>query len=149
MPWRQSLPEAAREAAAGGRLVFLELTSPGCPACARLEAQSYPDPAVRSLLAQYVPVKVDLTINTQLADRYSATSSPDLLLLTPDGRVINRISRFVPAADLSDFLRAGLAAPERGLAPERSVPWAVSYAEAQRTAKESGRPVFVYIWNYG
>ena len=100
------------------------------------------------LLRDYVPVKVDLTVDEALAARYGVVSTPDLFLLTPNGEVVNRITRFVEPGPLATFLRAGLVAPER-LPKEERIPWASSYAAAEEEAKRKGKPLFVYVWNYG
>ena len=102
-----------------------------------------------ALLREYVPVKVDITVDTALADRYSVQSSPDLFVLTADGEIINRITRYVEPEKLSEFLKAGLLAPERNVPGRPSVRWARSFAEAEKAAKASGKRVFVYVWNYG
>ncbi len=118
-------------------------------ACARLEAASYPDPAVARLLREYIAVKVDITIDEDLAGRYGVVSSPDLFLLTADGKIVNRVTRYVAPADLAEFLKAGLVAPERHLPGQKTIPWATSFAEAEKLSRESGKPLFVYVWNYG
>lgn len=118
-------------------------------ACARLEAATYPDARVADLLRQYVPVKVDFTVDEDLGNRYGVQSSPDIFLLTPKGDVVNRITRFVSAPDLAEFLGAGLLSPERHLSPESMIPWRRSYADAMKESNETGTPIFVYVWNYG
>lgn len=147
VPWRSSLHDAEAEAARTGRLVFLELTIPGCHAGARLERETYPDARVQASLRAYVPVRIDASADEALANQFDFTSSPDLLLLTPDGRLLDRVSRFVPPADLVTFLEAGrLALPQ----PSRAtIQWAASFQAAQEEAKARGRPVFLFVWNYG
>ena len=118
-------------------------------ACARLDAATYPAPKVALLLGKYVPVKVDLSVDAALADRYGVQSSPDLFLLTVEGVVVNRVTRYVAPADLARFLEAGLVAPERRARGQRLIPWMSSFAAAERAARKSGKPIFVYVWNYG
>jgi thiol:disulfide interchange protein len=145
VPWRASLAEAQVEAARTGKLVFLELTVPGCVACARLEAETYPDPQVQGALRGYVPVKVDGSQDEALAERFGFQSSPDLFLVTPDGDVVNRVSRFVSAHDLVAFLDAGRVAKAEGSA----IRWSASFEEAKQQAVAERRPVFLFVWNYG
>jgi thiol:disulfide interchange protein len=145
VPWRASFPEAQAEAARTGKLVYLELTVPGCVACARLEAETYPDPGVRSALRAYVPVKVDGSQDEALAERFGFRSSPDLFLVTPEGDVVNRVSRFVNAHDLVAFLDAGRLVQVDGSA----IHWSASLEAAKQEASAEGRPVFLFVWNYG
>ena len=95
-----------------------------------------------------MPVKVDLTVDEELANRYGVQSTPDLFLLTPDGEVVNRITRFIEPKPLATFLKAGLVSPERLPAAKR-IPWARSFAEAEQESRRTGKPMFVYVWNYG
>ena len=147
--WRRSFAAAQAEAQRSKKPLFVEFTLPGCAACARLEASTYPAPEVAAVLRDYVAVKVDMTVDEVLAGRYGVESSPDLFVLTADGDVINRITRYVAPADLAEFLAAGLVAPERARPGTRTVPWAKSFAEAERASRSSGKPIFVYVWNYG
>ena len=94
-------------------------------------------------------MKIDFTVDEALAAKYGVQSSPDIFLLTADGKVVNRITRFVAPTDLATFLRAGLAAPERATKGHGGIPWAASFAEAQAASRKSGKPIFVYVWNYG
>lgn len=145
--WRASFEAAKAEAASSHKPLFVEFTVPGCVACARLERETYPDASVTSLLGGFVPVKIDFTADEKLAAQYEVSSSPDLFVMTADGVVLNRVSRFVSPADLATFLEAGLQAPE--LITKKHIPWRVSYAQAEAEAKKLNRPVLVYVWNYG
>ncbi len=90
-----------------------------------------------------------MTADSVTADHYGVHSSPDLFVLTPDGTIVNRVTRYVAPDTLAEFLKAGLAAPENEVVGRPSVPWAKSFVDAERLAKTSGKPIFVYVWNYG
>ena len=67
-----------------------------------MDAVTYPDPRVRAELSRWVRRRVDVADDPGAAAAFDVVAIPTAVLLTPDGRVLDRVIGFVPPAD---FLR--------------------------------------------
>lgn len=69
--------------------------------CARLEAATYPDGAVgRALAERFVPVKLDVTVQRELARQFRVLWTPTLVVVHPAGIVTRETIGFLPPAEL-------------------------------------------------
>jgi thiol:disulfide interchange protein len=85
IPWRKTLADAKREAAASHKPVLAYFTASWCPPCQQMKQETWPDPKVQAALAQVVPVKIDVDEFPDAAQESGVTSIPRLQLLQPDG----------------------------------------------------------------
>jgi len=106
--------DAARQAAkAVGKPVYLHFTTTWCSWCRRIETETYTSKAGSAALAEFVPATLDCTDaesapgreNRELLKRFGGTGFPYLVMVTPEGVVLNTINGYVPpeqfAADLT------------------------------------------------
>jgi YHS domain-containing protein/thiol-disulfide isomerase/thioredoxin len=85
------LDAAKRAAAQSGRLVLVHFWTPDCKPCAALEQDVFSQPQVVVEMEQaYVPVKINALELRSTADALGVTRVPTDVVLTPDGRVIDR-----------------------------------------------------------
>ncbi len=94
------------------RPVLMDFTTDWCRWCDTLDANTYADTAVGRFLAEHVvPMKVDAEKGEGigLAQKYSVTGYPTILLVGADGVEIDRITGYVPPAPflstLQEYLR--------------------------------------------
>ena len=77
-----------------------------CPPCTRLDAETWPDPAVVAELRRFVFVKVDAKVHPEAANRHGVHVSPTVLVLAPDGTEWARRTGFVGPEELARTLAA-------------------------------------------
>jgi thiol-disulfide isomerase/thioredoxin len=106
LQWQPSLPDAQALANEHGRLVLLHFWSESCPPCLRLEKSVFHRREfIRAVHANFVPVKVNVYQDRDLARRYEIKSIPTDVVLTADGRELFRstspqdVNRYVGMLD--------------------------------------------------
>ena len=84
--WRTDVKEAQKEAAASGKMVFIELFSPKCISCQNMEERTFSDPQVADYLQNaFVPVHFDVLANPDALQENHAGWTPTLTMQCPDG----------------------------------------------------------------
>jgi len=114
--WETDLVAAQQRAAIDGRCLLIEFWLPGCTYCRIMEAEVLPDDRVHQALAEWIPVRLDMTRERELANRYRVTGAPTFVALSPGGEAIGRIEGYQPPERFAEFLnRARSAASARPL----------------------------------
>ena len=107
--WEESFDSALARAAAEGRPILIYLTMPNCNICRHLEATTLADPAVRQRLRDWVCVRLDVTVDRELAARLGAEGTPTLVTLGSDGHFQNRITGYLAPYEFLTALTSGAA----------------------------------------
>jgi protein disulfide-isomerase len=85
--WRQARDLAQQQ----NRLVLLHFWSETCAPCKRLEQHVFIQPTVANAMSSgYIPVKINVDREPQLAKHYKVTSWPTDIIVDPTGRIIHR-----------------------------------------------------------
>lgn len=105
--WAANAAEARTIAKAEKKLVYYEFISPACGDCRRMTGLLYPAFDFEALLIGTVPVHVALASpeGKELADRYSITEEPSVLIATPEGRLVFLMQGFKDAGDFYTHAR--------------------------------------------
>lgn len=117
--WRTDVAEAFEEARRMGRPLLLHFEARWAAASRDMLDGTYANVAVRDALAEFVPVRVDVTerdaAEQELMLRYAVGALPHVLYLAPDGdRLRPDSTLLVDASDMEVFLREALGAYEDG-----------------------------------
>jgi thiol-disulfide isomerase/thioredoxin len=122
-----SLDQALARAAKEQRVVFIDFYTTWCEPCKKLDLTTWKDAKVVALLGEKtIPLKVDAEREAALSKQYAVNAYPTLLLLRPDGTVLDRL--------------VGYQAPEPFIAALRSaLAGKGSLARAQETAADAAK----------
>lgn len=135
LPWG---PEALARAASEGKPVLLSITASWCHGCAVMDAVSYADARVASLVAErLVPVRVDADRRPDVNERYNLDGWPTTVLLTPSGEMLTGTT-YLPADGLLAMLEEVTGAYRSGR--DQLDARAAGMAEARRARPRAARP---------
>ena len=102
VPWRTDFAAATNEARQSGKPVFAYFTAVWCGPCQSLKHTTWANKDVDAALRDYVPVKVDIDRNPDLATQYGVRAVPSFAVLADDGRPLRQTDGALPPGD---FLR--------------------------------------------
>jgi YHS domain-containing protein/thiol-disulfide isomerase/thioredoxin len=89
--WETNFERATALAKSLNRQLFIHFYGDNCPPCLSMESKVFKDGQVISQMNRsFVPLKVKVSEQTQLAKKYSVQVIPTDLVLTPEGRIIHR-----------------------------------------------------------
>jgi len=104
--WLTSWEQARRQAQQQNKPIFVHFTTDWCSWCRKIEQETYPTPVAQAALSGYVPLRLNCTDSdspegqrcVELLKAFGGTGYPFLVMVTPDGVVLDTISGYVPAA---------------------------------------------------
>lgn len=102
IPWRGDMSSARAEAQADKKPMLLYFTADWCGPCQSLKRTTWADKNVESTLASFVPVKIDIDENPDLAMRYRVQAVPYFVLQGADDQPIKVATG---AMDSSTFIQ--------------------------------------------
>ena len=103
--WVHSYQAGLKLAQNSHRPLLLSFHAPGCSWCAKMDAETFTDPAVVELSHNFVCVVVESETEPEAVEQYHITKYPTTLLTDPQGHIFSATTGYVPASELLPALR--------------------------------------------
>ena len=105
VPWRDDLAAAREEGRRDNKPVIAYFTAEWCGPCQSMKGTTWADRDVESALRAFVPVKIDIDGQPNLAHQYAIESVPTFVVLDGEGRVLKSTSGAMRSEQFLDWLR--------------------------------------------
>lgn len=100
--WRTDIRDANRESSETGLPILMKFSAEWCGPCKRMKRETFTDPALAEMInACFIPVEVDSDQNEQLARQLRIESVPTMMVISPQGDIVERREGFQSAAQLT------------------------------------------------
>ncbi len=106
--WLKTVAAAQKVAKEKNQLILVDMFAEWCGWCHRFEREVFPSEAFQKATADIVLLRLDTEDRkegTQMAQKFSVTSLPTFLLLTPDLTIAGQIRGYMPAAQFAALLK--------------------------------------------
>ena len=131
----RSWDDATAQARRTGRRLLAYFTGDNCGWCRAMEKRSFTDAEVVELSKNFVCVEINISEarNSRLADKYRIDSIPRTMIFTPDEKIIERRTGYIPAAEYRGLAQRGreFGNGHGGRGPNLIAPPPVGFPEAE------------------
>lgn len=110
-PWVTSLATAQKKSRETKQLIFVDFFADWCGWCHKMEQEVFPSQAFQNATDKMVLLRLnteDGADGTKLAQRYSVSTLPTFLIITPDDTIAALIRGYAPATEFVSSMRDGL-----------------------------------------
>ncbi len=111
--WGSDFDAAIVQAAVEKRNVVIAFNMQGCPACVAMDRTVLSNAAVRSALERFIPVRVDIDEQQQLAYQFGVQGAPTYAVVDGDGKLLTRCTGYQPVQTFVRFLERASTELER------------------------------------
>lgn len=103
--WQHYSSQAFAQAKKEHRLVLIYGKAEWCHWCQKMSATTWIDPVIVQLVVgHYIPVKVDIDSDEELARRYSINATPTIVILDANDKVIKYLPGYSTAQEMANEL---------------------------------------------
>jgi len=98
IPWASDISGAISKAHSDSGIVMVDFTAVWCPPCRAMEDSTFSDPDVIKKAESFIPVRVDVDAQREVAEKYGGNARkyggigiPNILFLDGDGKKIKQV----------------------------------------------------------
>jgi thiol-disulfide isomerase/thioredoxin len=106
VPWRSDFAAAREESRATSRPVLAYFTADWCPPCQTMKHSTWADKRVELALRDFVPVKIDVDTQRDLAIRYGIEGPPFIAILDDEARIRRFVGGYINEEDFLIWIGA-------------------------------------------
>ncbi len=114
--WHRDLNAAFKQASRLDKPLMVEFMAEWCPSCKMMEDSTFVDPGVIEKTDRFIPVRIDVDKQKDVADRYKSSAMkyggigiPNILFMTPEGTRLKHRIGYMDAAALTAVMDSVLA----------------------------------------
>lgn len=105
--WLMDLTPALAKGRESGQPIMIDFYADWCGPCKMLDAQTYSNDQVAAASTNWVMVRIDVDRNQGLAQEYRVSSIPTIVVLSPEGKEVQRRVGFIAAAPMLKMMEQG------------------------------------------
>lgn len=102
--WGDQYAPAVERARAENKPLLLYFTAEWCGPCQQMRRNVWTDQAVADAAAAYIPVRIDVDKQPQLAEQFQVPSYPFFFVIDPAGRIVRVFDRGADATEFAGWL---------------------------------------------
>jgi protein disulfide-isomerase len=107
--WLTEYASARREGIKEDRLVLLFVTSENCGYCVKMQDETLSDQTIiRELQRKFVPAKLKLKLDDELAQQLHVKIYPTTLIISPQGKILDYARGYVTSKELHQRMNDAL-----------------------------------------
>lgn len=103
--WITNLDEGKKLALGTNKLMVVDFWASWCGPCRKMDQESWSDPEVQKLMANYVPVQVDIDRDRFSATKYAVRAIPFVFIMDGNGEVIFKSMSYMPREEVMEVLK--------------------------------------------
>lgn len=117
--WLESYRTAREKGTDSSRPVFLFVTSEECSYCRKMERESLKDQEiVKKLSSNFIPARLKLDPESQLARELKVTMFPTTVIIAPDGKIVDYVRGYMSEGKLTACISKALKSEKLASRPE-------------------------------
>ncbi len=114
LTWHTDPPAALEQAQQTGRLVLIRFTADWCGYCRKMERTTFADPVMTQAVQEdFVPLVIDVDAYPDAARKLQIRGLPTMLIVTPDMKIVRKITGYQSTERLLPQLKQVAAAERR------------------------------------
>jgi len=103
--WTTSYKNAQKLAAATNKFIVVDFWATWCGPCKKMDAEAWSSSEVSALMTNFIPLKIDIDTERDIAFKYSIRSIPDVFIMDANGEIIYHNIGYMSKAQVINLLK--------------------------------------------